>query len=306
MSTKVTASMVKTLREMTGAPMMDCKKALQDEAVLGDVDKAVDWLRAKGMAKATKNADREAKEGLISIMMGDGKITLVEVNSETDFVGRNKDFQSFVAGVVSTAHKELGMGELSVEELLTKPMEGGQAVDDALIDVVNGIRENISIKRALSLDTSTAGTHAGAYVHGRVGMDTDLPGSVQMGSSAAVVILSGGPGGTVGGEMEVCKRLAMHAVASKPTYAAIADVPADVVERETEVGRQQMEEDGAAAKKPEIVERIIAGKVNKRLGEICLLEQNHVAEEGAPKVGKFLSTAGFKLVTFSLWNLGSK
>jgi elongation factor Ts len=344
LSTKITAGMVKELRDMTGAPMMDCKKALQDESVEGDIPKAVDWLRAKGMAKASKNADREAKEGLISVMTAGGKvnnkhlpptltpiipipaliklhlqfflslslthtkITLVEVNSETDFVGRNQDFQTFVASVVATAHRDLGTGPQSVEELLEKHIGAPykeQTVKDALIDAVNGIRENISIKRVHSVDVSDVGCMAGTYVHGRVGVEAGvLPDEVQMGSSAGLVVLGGGQDGQ--DVADVSRKLAMHVVAARPAYASLPDVPADVLLREAEVGRAQLEEEGGGKKKPaDIVERIIAGKVQKRVGELCLLEQAHVAEEGGPKVGKFLEAEGLSLKEYALWTLGS-
>lgn len=229
----------------------------------------------------------------------------MEVNSETDFVGRNRDFQTFVASVVATAHRDLGTGPQSVEELLEKHISAPykeQTVKDALIDAVNGIRENISIKRVHSVDVSGAGGVAGTYVHGRVGVEAGvLPDEVQMGSSAGMVVLEGGPDAA-----DVSRKLAMHVVAARPAYASIQDVPADVMEREAEVGRAQLEEEGGGKKKPaDIVERIIAGKVQKRVGELCLLEQAHVAEEGGPKVGKFLKASGLSLKEYALWTLGS-
>ena len=302
MATQVTAGMVKELRQLTGAPMMDCKKALQDETVTGDIAKAVDWLRAKGIAKASKNADREAKEGVICLMRGNDKVTLVEVNSETDFVSRNEDFQTFVASVAMTAHTELGVGDLVIDDLMGKTASAPakeQTVKDALIDAVNGIRENISIKRAMSIDVSGVDL-VGSYVHGKVGMDA-LPACVEMGSSASVVLLSG----AADNADEVVRRLAMHTVAARPMFATMADVPKAVRQREEEVSRSQMLEEGVGDKKPEIVEKIVAGKVNKRLGEMCLSEQVHVAEDGGPKVGKFLNKSGLKLAGFSLWTLGS-
>ena len=311
----VTATMVKELREMTGAGMMDCKKALMDSEVDGDITKAVDWLRAKGIAKAAKNADRATSEGLIAIMSGGNKMTMLEVNSETDFVARNGDFQSFVAGVASAVNKDLGVGEIPVDQVLSASFGQveGRLVSDVLIDVVNGIRENIVIKRAFSIDTSVTGSIISTYVHGRVGTDT-LPADIQMGNAASVVTMSGTGTGSIGDEdcTAIGRRLAMHIIAARPSYLSIEDVPEDEVARERGVCMAQAEEEGTAGKKPEIIARIVEGKVKKRLGEYCLLEQNHVAEEGSPAVSKFIQELAkkngspIKLEGFLRWTLGGK
>jgi elongation factor Ts len=268
------------------------------------MSKAVDWLRAKGMAKAAKNADREAKEGLIGVITTKSKITVVEVNSETDFVARNEDFQSFVSRVLATAHAEEGADELTVETLMNRTIvEGNQTIQNALVDTVNGIRENISIKRVMSLELPSTDLTAATYVHGRVGLDNAaLPPGVLMGSAAGIILLSGERGTDTA---EVARRLAMHTVAAKPLFMRLADVPGEVKARETEVAKQQLQEEGSGDKKPEIVDRIVQGKVNKRLGEMCLLEQPHVAEEGSPKVGKFLQKSSLSLEKYALWMLGS-
>jgi elongation factor Ts len=144
MGSTVTAQMVKDLRERSGAPMMDCKKALADPEVEGSIDKAMDWLRAKGMAKARSNANRPASEGLIALVLRDNIATLVEVNSETDFVARNTDFQSLVQRVALTANQSFAAGAVSVEALLEAPAIGGTRIlREFLTDAVTKIRENI-------------------------------------------------------------------------------------------------------------------------------------------------------------------
>jgi elongation factor Ts len=302
-ATTVTAAMVKELRGLTGAGMMDCKKALSDPEVKGDVNKAVDWLRVKGMAKASKNADREAKEGLVSVLMGGNKVTLLEVNSETDFVGRNYDFQRFVASTIATAHEHLGSGNLSVDDLLAQPLVGGdngETVAKALEKVIISIRENIVVRRAYSLNIPDTSMSVGTYVHGRVDADAGFDDSIQMGSAASIVTVSGD---NINAK-DLTRKLAMHVVASKPQYVALKDVPESEIAREREVASEQTEAEGTSGKKPDIVERIIDGKVNKRLGELCLLEQNHVAADGAPKIGKFLKKEKLSFGSFLLWTLG--
>lgn len=144
MGSTVTAQMVKDLRERSGAPMMDCKKALAAPEVEGSIDKAMDWLRAKGMAKARSNADRPASEGLIALVLRDKIATLVEVNSETDFVARNTDFQSLVQRLAITANQNFAAGAVSVEALLEAPASGGTRIlREFLTDAVTKIRENI-------------------------------------------------------------------------------------------------------------------------------------------------------------------
>lgn len=321
-ATKVSASMVKELRESSGAPMMDCKKALTESE--GDMQKAVDWLRAKGIAKASKSAAREASEGLIGLRAvttnsasGEDGLVLVEVNSETDFVGRNEDFHKFVKEVTDNILQKHGSDELrftdegrsaDVEAIL---QADGGAMQNKLTDAINVIRENIVLKR-VEFIPGAGGELLSHYVHGKVYSDDH---GLVLGSQASVVSLQceGENDGTnMEGVGEVGRKLAMHVVAASPLYATKADVPSDFLQREKEVLKEQMEEAGQAeGKKPEMVDKILDGKLNKRLAEICLANQSHFAEEGAPVIEKHLksSAAGLGLKKLSLgkfwrWTLG--
>jgi len=317
----VGASLVKELREKSGAPMMDCKKALAANA--GDVSKAMDWLRAKGIARAASSADRAALEGLVALHIRTSSVTLVEVNSETDFVSRNKDFQEFCALVATTA---AATGVSDVQALLaTKSATGTGTIKDALGDVVNVIRENIVIRRVASFPVA-AGSVVAGYVHGKVVFGGTGPGSaadggLQLGKSAAIVSLrpskSPGPVLTapaVAALETAARRLAMHVVAAKPLYLSELSVPVDVMTKETDICRQQLDAaNQLAGKKPEVADKIVRGKVLKRLSELCLLSQPHVAEEGAPVVSKFLAAlaletagSGATCTGFERWTVGAQ
>eukprot|EP01041_Mallomonas_annulata_P008792 gene8792-18186_t len=260
--TTVTAAMVKELREKSNAPMMDCKKALTE--VDGDITKAMDWLRAKGIAKSNQT-DRSATEGLIGICYKNGKMSLVEVNSETDFVARNLDFQSFVAMVASTVHSKGAVGELQVEDILSMKPETTEfksnlvnitpssTIKDILGDITSSIREHIVVRRASVLDsTITTGSTSSdvevilaGYVHGQVDAGNHLPPDVQMGKAAGVVSLCVTPpllpasATTIDSVKSVLhtagRKVAMHIVASRPAYLAVKDVPPSEIERETAI-----------------------------------------------------------------------
>lgn len=313
--------MVKELRESSGAPMMDCKKALTESD--GDMNKAVDWLRAKGIAKASKSAVREASEGLVGLRAmttnsdsreGDS-LMLIEVNSETDFVGRNEDFHKFVKEITDNVLQKYGTDELKIADGKVDPeallQADGGAMQNKLTDAINVIRENIVLKR-IEIIPGTDGALLSSYVHGKVFSDHGLV----LGSQASVVSLRfDGASESINMDSvnEVGRKLAMHVVAASPLYATKADVPGDFLEREREVLKEQMEEAGQAkGKKPEMVEKILEGKLSKRLSEICLANQAHFAEEGAPVIEKHLksSAAGLGLKKLSLghfwrWTLGS-
>jgi len=278
---------------------MDCKKALAASG--NDMNQAMDWLRKKGIARASNNADRLALEGLVGIH----KSTLIEVNSETDFVSRNKDFQQFVALVASTAHA-IGVEQAkssSSSASLDVLAAVNAALKEQLLHQINTIRENIIIRRATHFLPGPSQALA-TYVHGRVGLDVDP--NVQMGKVAALVRLSFSHPLTQQQQVDdIGRRLAMHIVAAQPAYLNEAQVPSEVREREVAIAReQQQQQDAGKPKKPEVVEKIIQGKVNKRLGEICLTSQAHVAEEGQPLVGLFLSKSQLQLVDYERWALG--
>jgi len=224
------------------------------------------------------------------------------------------------------------LGKIDVAELLQQPVYGQQGqgptstqrttVKDALGDVINLIRENIVIKRVHTVAVGAGAGYGGllaGYVHGKVGAggggggggsSSGELGPVQLGKSVAVVELSSSTssGGAAADAalQSTGRRLAMHVVASKPLFLSEQAVPATVLAKETDICRQQLETaDALKGKKPEVVDKIVRGKVVKRLGELCLLSQPHVAEEGAPIIGKFLIEKGVKCVSFERWTVGS-
>lgn len=308
LSMKISASSVKALRDSTGAPMMDCKKALSESE--GDMDKAIDWLRAKGIAKAAKSTDREASEGLIAIHINKAltKAVLVEINSETDFVARNAHFHTFVETIAKHSYSQInfqeGTREIDIDTILdsTYGENGDKVLRDSLFDTINTIRENIVVKRIAGIDmTAHPGGKLGYYMHTKVyDSSSSSPPSSEMttimGRTAAIINLSVPESlQTVHDTaiMDMGKRLAMHVVAASPSYTTKEEVPADVIEREKSIMFEQMKEAEATNKKPkpaDVLEKIITGKMNKRLSELCLDSQPHVAEEGNPVISKYLKT----------------
>ena len=300
----VTAAMVKELRETSGAPMMDCKKALTESG--GEIEMAMDWLRAKGIAKASKSASREATEGLIAIKFIEKHLLLIEVNSETDFVSRNDDFHLFVEEIAdkACAEVEAEAGPVDVATLLEK--DNG-LLKNRLAEAINVIRENIVVKRIEKISPEEDEVLA-TYVHGKVFSGANLV----LGTQAAVVGLQ--VEGAAGDEIkEIGRKLAMHVIAASPLFPSRESVPGVFLEREKVVLRDQMTESGQTeGKKPDMVEKILVGKVNKRLAEVCLSSQAHVAEEGAPVIEKFLKSQASTLKLdklaikrFMRWTLGS-
>lgn len=322
----ISALLVKELREKSGAPMMDCKKALAAADVNGDINKAMDWLRAKGISRVTSAVDRLAAEGLIILHTNesDNCAVLVEVNSETDFVGRNKQFQEFAAIVAATASKATAndKGYIDVEKLLHstpiipsefKNITQHKILNDTLGDIVTTIREKIVINRAMQIKASDK-TIINGYVHGKVGTEF-LPSHIQMGKSAAVVTISS-DSSIHSNELQVIikdmtKKLAMHIVATNPLYLRPELVPADVVEKEKKICKEQLDNLGNKAPKPDMLEKVLMGKLNKKLAEICLMGQNHVAEEGAPIVSKYVSdfskkhSLSINIENYAKWDIGS-
>ena len=297
----VTAAMVKNLRESSGAPMMDCKKALTESE--GDLERAIDWLRAKGIAKASKSAARAATEGLVAISPINEELILIEVNSETDFVSRNNDFHTFVETIAREASGSVGVGAVDVAAFL-KANNG--FVQNQLTDTINVIRENIVLKRIERVQAEE-GEILSWYVHGKVLTKNNLV----LGSKAAVVGLR--VSGSSSELADVGHKLSMHVIAASPLFVSKDKVPLDFLERETSVLRDQMEESGQThGKKAELTTKILTGKVNKRLAEICMSSQSHFAEEGGLTIEKFLMEKAKELNLKSLaisrfwrWTLGS-
>lgn len=271
----VTAQMVKELREKTGAGMMDCKKALTETN--GDMEKAIDYLREKGIAKAAKKGDRIAAEGLTSIEVSGNEAVILEVNSETDFVAKNEGFQTLV--------KELGAHLLAkkpanVEEALEQKMDNGSNVSEYINAAIAKIGEKLSLRR-FEVATKEDGDAFGAYLHmgGRIGVLTVL-------------------GGTT--DTDVAKDVAMHIAAVNPKYVTRDQVSAEEVEREREVLTQQALNEG----KPEnIVAKMVEGRLGKFFEDVCLLDQSFVKDPDQ-KVRKFVESKGATVKSFVRYEVG--
>ena len=242
----ITAAMVKELRESTGAGMMDAKKALVEND--GDMEAAVDWLRTKGLAKAAKKSGRTAAEGLVAVVVEGGKGVAVEVNSETDFVAKNGEFQTMVAGIAKAA-----LGVNTVEELAEADL-GGKSVATTLTDKIATIGENMTLRRMATLEGETVVS----YVHNAA---TD-----GMGKIGVLVALSGG-------NEAIGKQIAMHIAAVNPAALSEADLDAAIVEKERQVQIDIARESG----KPEqVIEKMIVGRMQKFIAESTLLNQQFV------------------------------
>ena len=254
----ITAAQVKELREMTGAGMMDCKKALTNTD--GDMDAAVEWLRENGLAKAAKKSGRIAAEGMVAVDVSeDGKsASIVEVNSETDFVAKNEVFQQYVKEVAAQAKVT---SAANVEAFLAEPWaaEAGQTVEEKLKAMIAKIGENMNIRRFEKVTTDglvVSYIHAGGKIGVLVVADTDS-------DSDAV--------------KECLKNVAMQIAAMNPKYVAEKDVPADFIEHEKALLLEQAKNDPKNAGKPEnILEKMLTGRLKKEMKEICLLDQEYV------------------------------
>ena len=271
----VTASQVKDLREKTGAGMMDCKKVLTETD--GDMEKAIELLRERGIAKAAKKSDRIAAEGLVAAYVSeDGKVgAVVEVNSETDFVAKNDEFKSFVADVAEQVAKE---NPANVEELLTqKSIKEDKTVGEVLTDKIAKIGENMSIRRFARFESNGL---VEKYIHGdgKIGVLVELEG----------------------GDSEVAKDVCMQIAAAKPEFLDRDSVPAERLEKEMEILKAQAMNEG----KPEaIAEKIVLGRVGKFYSEICLVEQEFVKNPDI-KVKDLLSSKGAKAIRFARFEKG--
>ena len=242
----ITAALVKELRDSTGAGMMDAKKALTETD--GDMEAAVDWLRTKGLAKAAKKSGRTAAEGLVAVNVAGGKGVAVEVNSETDFVGKNADFQGMVASIAGAAINVSDVDALKAAEI------DGKTVETTITDAIATIGENMSVRRMASIE----GASVVSYVHNAVATD--------MGKIGVLVALSG--------ENEAFgKQVAMHIAAVNPASLSEADLDPAVVEKEKTVQMDIARESG----KPEaVIEKMIVGRMKKFMAEVTLLNQQFV------------------------------
>ncbi len=275
----ITAALVKELREVSGAGMMDCKKALGETD--GDMEAAADWLRTKGLAAAAKKSGRIAAEGLVGVAVDGSTGAVVEINSETDFVARNDQFQGFVAEVAKLALTSGG----DVEALKAMDFPGtGRTVAEELTHLISTIGENMNIRRVQVLTVD--GGEVAAYVHGAI---ADGLGKIG--------VLVAGKGGDAAG---FGKQVAMHVAATNPASLSRDDLDPAIVEREKQVLTEQARESG---KPEEIIEKMIVGRISKFYGEVCLLEQVFVID-GENKVGKAAEAAGTEVTGFVRFGLG--
>ncbi|HFE5527044.1 TPA: translation elongation factor Ts [Staphylococcus aureus] len=271
----ISAKLVKELREKTGAGMMDCKKALTETD--GDIDKAIDYLREKGIAKAAKKADRIAAEGLVHVKTKGNDAVIVEINSETDFVARNEGFQELVKEI---ANQVLDTKAETVEALMETTLPNGKSVDERIKEAISTIGEKLSVRR-FAIRTKTDNDAFGAYLHmgGRIGVLTVVEGST---------------------DEEAARDVAMHIAAINPKYVSSEQVSEEEINHEREVLKQQALNEG----KPEnIVEKMVEGRLRKYLQEICAVDQDFVKNPDVT-VEAFLKTKGGKLVDFVRYEVG--
>jgi elongation factor Ts len=276
----VTAQMVKELRDSTGAGMMDAKKALVETA--GDMEAAVDWLRTKGLAKAAKKADRVAAEGLVGVAVSGNRGVAVEVNSETDFVGRNADFQRLVHDVTKVALRASDVEALKAADL------AGQPVQTVIQEAVATIGENLTLRRMAAVE----GQHVAMYVHNAA--------ADGMGRIGVLVAVNGPDAG-------FAKQVAMHVAATNPLALSEADLDPAVVERERVVQTQKAREENAASAKPKpdsvIENNIIPGRMKKFLAENTLLGQMFVMNPDIT-VAQAAKDAGVEITAYVRMGVG--
>ena len=268
------ASDVKDLRERTGAGMMDCKKALQETN--GDMDQAIDWLREKGIAKAAKKEGRIAAEGTTKMIVDGNQAIILEVNSETDFVAKNEKFTTFVDKL---ANAIMNSDVTDMDSALALTTDEG-TVSDMIVSAVSQIGEKISFRRfekVVKTDSQVFGTYS--HMGGRI---------------ATLVVLEGA-------NSEVAKEVAMHAAAMNPQYVKASEVPTEVLEREKDIMREQLLNEGKPADR---IENILVGKVNKYYSEICLEDQVFIKAENKETVKDYVKANGGEIVSMIRYEVG--
>lgn len=267
------AKLIKELRDISGAGMMDCKKALEEND--NDIKKATEWLREKGIAKAAKKAGRIAAEGLSTVITEGNKAVILEINCETDFVAKNEKFQNFVNEVARTI---LNSNVKTNEEALALPCEDG-TLNDAVTNMTATIGEKISFRRFTLLEKSDD-QNFGAYIH--------------MGGKISVLTLLDGA------NEEVAKDVSMHAAAMRPEYVKKEQVPEEQVEHEKKILTEQAIAEGKPAN---IAEKMVMGRINKFYKEICLEEQEFV-KDNSVSVAKYVSNNGGQIVDVIRYEVG--
>ena len=270
----ITASMVKELREKTGAGMLDCKKAL--EANNGDINASIDWLREKGISKAAKKADRIAAEGIAAILTRDNKAVIIEVNAETDFVAKNEKFIDMVNEILETI---INSDVTTLEDALKLQTSEG-TVEDLIVARTATIGEKLSFRR-VEVVTKKDSESFGDYIH--------------MGGKIAVLTV------VDNASSEVAKDVAMHAAAMKPAYVKSTDVPIDVLDKEKDIMREQLLNEGKPADR---IDNILVGKVRKYYEEVCLENQIFVKAENKETVADFVKNNGGTITTMIRFEVG--
>ena len=290
----ITAAMVKELREMSGAGMMDCKKALT--ATDGDMDKAVEFLREKGLATAQKKAGRLAAEGIVMLKVTEDskKAVAVEVNAETDFVAKNEKFQGYVAQV---AEQALETSAADIDAFLAEPwkFEEGKTVNEALAGQIAVIGENMKIRRFQKVEEANGFVASYTHMGGKIGVLVDVETDVV---NDAV--------------KEMAKNVAMQVAALKPLYTNRSEISQEYIDHEKEILMAQIMNDPKESQKPEkVIKGMIEGRINKELKEICLLDQVYVkAEDGKQIVSKYVdevakaNSAKIKIKSFVRFETG--
>lgn len=269
----ITAKMVNELRTMTGAGMMDCKKALVETE--GDIEKAVDYLREKGIAKAAKKADRIAAEGLANVFIKDNKATIIEVNSETDFVAKNENFQALVNEIGEAI---LNSDAKTLEEVLKAQTSEG-TVEELIVAKTATIGEKLSLRRVEVVEKSDEESF-GSYLH--------------MGGKIAVLTV------VKGANEEVAKDVAMQAAAMKPEYVSEENVPAERVEKERQFLKEQVMAEGKPA---DIAEKMVTGRLKKFFKEICLNDQAFI-KDGSIDVRTYVKNNGGEITGMIRYEVG--
>ena len=270
---EITASLVKELRERTGAGMMECKKALAENNA--DIDTAAEWLRKSGLAKADKKAGRVAAEGRIAMAQDGGKAVLVEINSETDFVAKDSNFLGFTESVAQAA---LASGAADAEALKSAKLPSGETVEETRAAVIAKVGENVQVRRLARTDSAN---NVAAYVHGgRIGVLVEVKG----------------------GDAELARGLAMHVAAMNPPHIKASDVPAEFVAKEKEIELAKMS-DKDKNKPADILEKIISGKIAKIVNEVTLYGQPYVLDTNQ-SVEQVLKAAGAEVVSMQRLAVG--
>lgn len=270
----ITASLVKELREKTGAGMLDCKKAL--EANNGDIDASIDWLREKGISKAAKKADRIAAEGVAAILTKGNKAVIIEVNAETDFVAKNEKFTDMVNTILETI---INSDAKTLEDALNLETSEG-TIADLIVSKTATIGEKLSFRRMEVVDKKDSESF-GDYIH--------------MGGKIAVLTV------VDGSDSAVAKDVAMHAAAMKPLYVKSSDVPTEVLDKEKEIMKEQLINEGKPADK---VDNILVGKVRKYYEEVCLENQIFVKAENKETVADYVKNNGGTITNMIRFEVG--